>query len=83
LPALPAAGWKPAIRWTMREAHVEHFRLNDRADIHAVLLSDRRIARAPKVGVRVLDDAAVAIVAAQRVAAGGDEIVGTIELRAR
>ncbi len=67
----------------MRQPHVEHFGFDDGADIHAMLLRNRGIACAPEIGVRVLHDAAIAVVATQRVAAGGDEIDDAIELHAR
>ena len=44
-----------------READGQHLAFNDSADIHAVLLGDAGVARAPAIAVRVLHDAAVAI----------------------
>ncbi len=59
-------------------AHIELRHLDDGADIEAVLLGDARMGDAPQPFFRAAD-AGVAFVAAQRIAAGGDEIDDAVE----
>jgi hypothetical protein len=53
--------------------HVQHRRFDDRADIEAILLGDLRIGHAPEAFGR-LADLGVALISAQRITAGRDEI---------
>ena len=62
-------------------AHVEHRGFHDGADVEAILLRHLGI-RHPPAAVPGEADAGVALVAAQRVAAGGDEIDDAVEVGA-
>src|SRR5690606_26845828 len=61
-----------------RQAYIEERRLDDGADIQAVLLDDAAVADPPEI-VGALADAREALVIAERIAAGGDEIDDTRE----
>jgi hypothetical protein len=59
-------------------AHVQRRHLDDGPDIQPVLLGDARVGDAPRAVLR-LPDAGVALVAFQRIAAGGDEFDDAVE----
>ncbi len=63
------------------EPDLQHRRLDDGADIHAVLLDDAGMAGAPEPGL-VLPELGEALIALQRIAAGRDEIDDGVEIRA-
>ncbi len=60
------------------QPHLQHRRLDDGADIHAVLLRHARVGHAPEP-LHCLPQPVIALVAFQRIAAGGDEIDHPVE----